>query len=114
MSHFVNKIISSSKSASSCELYELVCHQEHKHSFICKKKFQIQCRFKFPQPSMKKTQILNSLSDSEKINAFNKQSYLQKMKEHNDMKEGQHISWEELLKKLDVDENEYIVAIRSC
>jgi hypothetical protein len=46
---FIDKIICCSKPASSCELDELVSRQEHKHSFTCKKKFQKQCRFHFPQ-----------------------------------------------------------------
>ena len=112
---FVDKIISCSKPASSSELSELVSPQEHKHSFTCKKKFQKQCRFNFPQPPMKNTQILYPLSDSEEISALNQhKATRKKIKEQlNDMKEGEDISFEELFKKLDVEEKKYFLAVRS-
>ena len=112
---FVDKIISCSKPASDCELSELVSRQEHKHSFTCKKKFQKQCRFHFPQPPMKSTQILYPLSDIEEISVLNQHraTWKEINEQLNDMKEGDNISFEELFNKLGVAEDEYILAIRS-
>ncbi|KAL9957973.1 hypothetical protein ACROYT_G034933 [Oculina patagonica] len=113
--NFVDKIISCSKPADICELGELVSRQEHKHSFTCKKKFQKQCRFNFPQPPMKSTQILYPLSDVKEISLLNQQKATWKeiSEQLNDMKEGENISFEELLAKLGIKEEEYILAIRS-
>ncbi len=113
--NFVDKIISCSKPAGICELGELVSRQEHKHSFTCKKKFQKQCRFNFPQPPMKSTQILYPLSDVKEISLLNqhKATWKEIREQLNDMKEGDNISFEELLTKLGVKEEEYILAIRS-
>ncbi|KAL9986219.1 hypothetical protein ACROYT_G000329 [Oculina patagonica] len=112
---FVDKIISCSKPTSGCELDELVSRQEHKHSFTCKKKFQKQCRFNFPQPPMKSTQILYPLSDIEKTSLLNqpKASWKEINEKLNSMREGENISFKELLNELGVTEEEYILAIRS-
>ncbi|XP_078352155.1 uncharacterized protein LOC144636825 [Oculina patagonica] len=112
---FVDKIISCSKPASGCELDELVSRQEHKHSFTCKKKFQKQCRFNFPQPPMKSTQILYPLSDIENTSLLNqhKATWKEINEKLNTMREGENISFEKLLNELAVAEEEYILAIRS-
>ena len=64
---FVDNTISCSKPMDNCVLDELVSRQVHNHSFTCKQKFQKQCRFHFPQPPMKNTQILYPLRDSDQI-----------------------------------------------
>jgi len=113
--NFIDKIISCSKPASSSELDELVSRQVHKHSFTCKKKFQEQCRFHFPQPPMKSTQILYPLNNIDEISVLNrhKATWKRVNEQLNAMKEGEDISFEELLKKLGVTEEEYFFAIRS-
>ncbi|XP_078345269.1 uncharacterized protein LOC144630776 [Oculina patagonica] len=117
--YFVDKIISCSKPAGICELGELVSRQEHKHSFTCKKKFQKQCRFNFPQPPMKSKSRKNrpkpiTITPLEiSLSNQHKATWKEISEQLNDMKEGDNISFEELLAKLGVKEEEYILAIRS-
>lgn len=113
--NFIDKSTSCSKSTRNSELDGLVSRQKHKHSFPCKKKFQKQCRFHFPQPPMKSTEILYPLTDIDEITVLNqhKATWKQISEQLNDMREGENISFEELLKKLGVTEQEYFLAIRS-
>ena len=112
---FIDKIISCSKPDGGSVLDELVGRQVHNHSFTCKKKFQKQCRFNFPQPPMRNTQILYPLSAVHEIGQMNQ--YRATWKEINEqlnaMKEGQDITFEYLLERLEVTEEDYILAIRS-
>ena len=112
---FVDKIISCLKPDGGSVLDELVGRQVHNHSFTCKKKFQKQCRFNFPQPPMRNTQILYPLSAVHEIGQMNQ--YRATWKEINEqlnaMKEGQDITFEDLLERLEVTEEDYILPIRS-
>ncbi|XP_078378018.1 uncharacterized protein LOC144661191 [Oculina patagonica] len=113
--NFVDKIITCSKPGNSCELDELVSRQEHKHSFTCKKRFEKKCRFNFPQPPMKSTRILYPLSESDQISLLDehKATWKEINEQLNAMREGEDISFDELLEKLGVTEEVYILAIRS-
>ncbi|XP_078349889.1 uncharacterized protein LOC144634728 [Oculina patagonica] len=113
--NFIDKIITCSKPGNSCELDELVSRQEHKHSFTCKKRFEKKCRFHFPQPPMKSTRILYPLSESDQISLLDehKATWEEINEQLNAMREGEDISFDELLKKLGVTEEVYILAIRS-
>ena len=112
---FIDNTISCSKPLDKCVLDELVSRQVHNHSFTCKQKFQKQCRFHFPQLPMKNTQILYPLGDSDQVSDMNQYRVIWKRvnEQLNGMKEGENISFEELLDKLEVTEDQYILAIRS-
>jgi len=112
---FIDNTISCSKPLDDCVLDELVSRQVHNHSFTCKQKFQKQCRFDFPQPPMKNTQILYPLMDSDHISDMNQHKAIWKRinEQLNAMKEVENISFEELLNKLEVTEDQYVLAIRS-
>ena len=112
---FINQVITCSKAANDVTLSELVIRQYHSHSQTCKKKNRMVCRFNFPQPPMRNTLILYPLEDD--IPASEKQKHkgeFGKLHEKlNDMKDGEDISFDDLLEKLGVSEENYILAIRA-
>ena len=111
---FIDNTISCSKPTDDCVLDDLVSRQVHNHSFTCKQKSKKQCRFHFSQPPMKTTQIFYPLMDSDQISDINQYKAIWKRinEQLNAMKEGENISFEELLDKLEVTEDQYILAIR--
>ena len=112
---FINQVITCSKAANDITLSELVIRQYHSHSQSCKKKNRMVCRFNFPQPPMRDTVILYPLEDD--IPASQKEKHkgeFRKLHEKlNDMKDGEDISFDDLLEKLGVCEENYILAIRA-
>ncbi len=60
---FIDQIITCSKPDNDPKLLELVNRQMHRHSHTCRKKSKNVCRFNYPQPPMKSTQILYPLDD---------------------------------------------------
>ena len=112
---FINQVITCSKAANDVTLSELVIRQYHSHSQTCKKKNRMVCRFNFPQPPMRDTVILYPLEDD--IPASEKEKHKGEFRKFheklNDMKDGEDISFDDLLEKLGVSEEDYILAIRA-
>lgn len=94
----------------------LVSLQIHKHSKSCQKK-KLVCRFGFPIPPMRQTTILRPLEEAEIHDDSSVKTYKKQFKkisqELNKMKDGEQISHEQLLKRLHMSEEEYILALRS-
>ena len=112
---FIDKIISCKHPADNPELLKLVNRQIHRHSHTCRKKSKTECRFNYPQPPMKSTQILYPLEgelDKREVK-LHKEKWNLIQKQLNDMKEGDNISFDQLLTNLKITENNYILAIRS-
>ena len=112
---FVDKYITCQKSDSSNEMEELINLQTHRHAKTCKKTGHNVCRFNFPVPPMPKTMILTPFDCS----CFDEQNKkiikenAEKIKELLDnMKYGENISFEDFLNKLQLTEDNYILAIR--
>ena len=61
---FIDKIITCETPSGNAELLDLVNRQTHRHSHTCRKKSKSICRFNYPQPPMRTTQILYPLDDS--------------------------------------------------
>ena len=84
--------------------------QIHHHTRTCKKKTRSNCRFHYPQPSMKKTEILTPLiqpTDNTGTTSYNQVlEYLQNIEDTNIPK------FEEFLEHLHIDEDTYINVIR--
>ena len=112
---FIDKIIICQKPQNDVSLLELVNRQTHRHSHTCRKKSKNTCRFNYPQPPMRATQILHPLDDTIPSNIAKNAHLLWKdiQKKLNDLKEGEDISFDQLLTNLDVSEQNYILAIRS-
>lgn len=113
---FINKVITCQKPTNDPELLKLVNRQIHRHSHTCRKKSNTECRFNYPQPPMKATAILYPIDEDEK--APNKLKQLKETwknikKKLNDMKEGEEITFDQLLLNLNVSEETYLLAIRS-
>ena len=112
---FINQVITCRKVANDVTLSELVIRQNHSHSQTCKKKNRMMCRFNFPQPPMRNTVILYPLEDD--IPASEKEKHKGEFRKFheklNDMKDGEDISFDDLLEKLGVSEEDYILAIRA-
>ena len=111
---FIDQIIICSKPNNDPKLLELVNRQTHRHSHTCRKKSKNVCRFNYPQPPMRSTQILYPLDDdtSETVIKSKKELWKDIKNKLNDLKE-EDITFDQLLKELDVSEHEYVLAIRS-
>ena len=96
-------------------LQDLVNRQTHRHSHTCRKKSKNICRFNYPQPPMRCTQILYPLDNdtSPAVAKSSKELWKSMKNKLNDLKEGKDITFDELLQELDVSEHQYILAIRS-
>ena len=97
------------------ELFTLVNRQVHRHSHTCKKKPQKLCRFNYPQPPMRSTQILYPLDpdiDHDELK-HHKDMWKYVSSYISDMKEGENITLDELFEKLKISEQQYVLAIRS-
>ena len=112
---FIDKIITCKKPNNDPELVLLVNRQMHRHCQTCRKKSKAECRFNFPQPPMKSTTILHPLGDdvSETEVRKHKDTWKNISKHLNDMKEGEDITFDQLLINLNVTEQNYYLAIQS-
>ena len=110
---FIDEIVTSSKGVDDSSLADLVVRQLHSHSQTCEKKGQV--RFNFPQPPMRNTVILYPLDDEMSSDERAKQTKQFKTvsEKTNNMRNGEDISFDELLGKLSVSEEDYLLAIRS-
>ena len=112
---YIDRIITCSKPESDPELQDLVNRQTHRHSHTCRKKSKNICRFNYPQPPMRCTQILYPLDNdtSPAVAKSSKELWNSMKNKLNDFKEGKDITFDELLQELGVSERQYILAIRS-
>ena len=98
---FIDKIISCKRPTDNAELDKLVNRQVHRHSHTCRRKSKAQCRFNYPQPPMRSTKILYPLDVDE--NSENHKNVWKSIKKYlNDLKEGENITFDDLLIVLDV------------
>ena len=112
---FIDKIITCEKPNENLELLALVNRQVHSHSHTCRKKSKSVCRLNYPQPPMRSTKILYSFDDDDNDEELeqHKESWKIVQKYFNDMKEGDDITFDQLLVNLKVNEQNYLLAIRS-
>ncbi|XP_028417946.1 uncharacterized protein LOC114542642 [Dendronephthya gigantea] len=112
---YIDSIITCNKPEDDLEILDLVNRQTHRHSHTCRKKSKNICRFNYPQPPMRCTQILYPLDEDTSSTAAKASKELWKniKSKLNDFKEGKDITCDELLQDLDVSERQYILAIRS-
>ena len=112
---FIDEIITCKIPSNDSELALLVNRQIHRHSQTCRKKSKAECRFNFPQPPMKSTNILYPLDNDMCETAIrkHKDDWKNISKHLNDMKEGEDISFDQLLTNLNITEQNYCLAIRS-
>ena len=89
-------IITCQKPTDNHELLKLVNRQVHRHSHTCRKNTKSECRFNYPQPPMKQTEILYPLDTDIPQNEIkrHKDAWKSIQKHLNDMKEGEHISFD--------------------
>ena len=112
---FIYQIIMCSKPENNATLLELVNRQTHRHSHTCRKKSKSVCRFNYPQPPMRSTQIVYPLDDdTAQIVIRNRKDLWKDIKAKlNDFKEGKNITFDQTLEELGVTEHEHILAICS-
>jgi hypothetical protein len=112
---FIDQIITCGKPENDSNLLELVNRQTHRHSHTCRKKFKTVCRFNYPQPPIRSTQILYPLDDDTSQTLIRNRKDLWKNIKNKlyDPKEGKDVTFDQLLGELCVSEHEYILAIRS-
>jgi hypothetical protein len=109
---FIDKIITCEKVANDSPLATLVARQYHNHSRTCLKRNK-ECRFHYPQPPLLETCILTPLDIEMPDIKTHKDRWQRLYHAMNAMKEGEDISFEAFLAKLDVTFDDYILAIRS-
>ena len=115
VTNFIDNIISCQWPDNNTELQKLVNRQIHRHTHTCKKKSKNECRFNYPQPPMRATEILYPLEKDTspcKMKQL-KETWKTIKKQLNDLKEGEFMTFEELLLKLKVTESDYRLAVRS-
>ena len=112
---YIDKIITCQKPINNPELLNLINRQVHRHSHTCRKNTNSQCRFNYPQPPMRQTRILYPIGSDIPTTGIDKHKDTWKSikKYLNDLKEGQDISFEQLLHDLKITEANYLLAIRS-
>ena len=113
---FIDQIITCRKPTSNPELLNLVNRQLHRHSHTCRKKSKSVSRFNYPQPPMRSTIILYPLDthDMEDIELEKHKNNWRSIENNfNDMKEGENITFDQLLLNLELTEQSYLLAIRS-
>ena len=112
---YIDKIITCHKQPSELELLNLVNRQVHRHSHTCRENTKTQCRFNYPQPPMKHTMILYPLDKDVADNEFKMhKGNWQTIKGYLDnMKEGEDISFDQLLINMSMTEEKYLLPIRS-
>ena len=106
---YIDRIITCRKPESDPELQDLVNRQTHRHSHTCSKKSKNICRFNYPQPPIRCTQIFYPLDNdiSPAVAKSSKELWKSRKIKLNDFKE------DELLQELDVSQRQYILAIRT-
>ena len=106
---FTDEIVTCKMPNNNPELGLLINRQIHNHSQTCRKKSKAECRFSFPQPPMKSTKILYPLDNDmcETEVKKHKDNWKNISKHLNDMKEGEDISFDELLTNLIITEQNY-------
>ena len=108
---FVDKYITTDKTLLPEALQEA---QTHKHLHTCRKKCQSLCRFHYPLPLMKKTLVLQPLEDMNECNfSFLKEKDKKIFIFLKDLGTGIEMKFEEFLNKFEINEETYILAIRS-
>lgn len=112
---FIDSIITYSKPIDNPTLLQLVSRQMHMHSHTCREGTKAECRFNYPQSPMKCTRILCLIDGETQTSAVAEHKACSKsiQQQLNSMKEGDNISFDELLIKLGVNEKDYILTIRS-
>lgn len=104
---FISNIISTSTSE------PLVYYQRHRHSNYCRKSKKKECRFNFPIPPLKSTQILEPLEVDEQEMKFHKDNWALVSSRLKDLEKEDPQSADEFIHSLEMTEENYIKAIRS-
>ena len=108
---FIDKIISCKRPTDNPELHKLVNRQVHRHSHTCRKKSKTQCRFNYPQPPMQSTRIIYPFDVDEESSEHHKNVWKSIKKHLNDLKDGEDITFDQMLTNLDIIEQNYLLAI---
>ena len=109
---FIEKIICE-KPNDNPDLLALVHRQIDRHSHTCRKKSKSVCQLNYPQPPMRSTKILYPLDEDDDTDELehHKETWEIVQKYLNDMKEGEDITFDQLLVNLKLTEQNYLLAI---
>ena len=107
---FIDQPITCQKPTDNPELLGLVNRQVHRQSHTCHKNIKYEYRFSNPQPPMRQTKVLCPLDGEIKTHKDRWKSIEMHLDE---MKEGEDISFDQLLLDLNVSEENYLLAICS-
>ena len=112
---FIDTHITCQKTDETPEDKELIKYQTHRHSHTCRKKKRKQCRFGFPKPPMRSTDILEPLDadidpTEEKVHKKNWTKIQGHLK---DMAIDEDMTFDSFLKDLGMTEDQYVLAVKS-
>ena len=109
---FIDKIICE-KPNDNPDLLALVHRQIGRHSRTCRKKSKSVYRLNYPQPPMRSTKILYPLDEDDDTDELehHKETWEIVQKYLNDMKEGEDITFDQLLVNLKLTEQNFLLAI---
>ena len=107
---YIDKYISCSQDIDP-QLSNLIKIQTHSHSKTCRKKGKPICRFGYPIPPMKSTTILSPIP-KEDLKQQDKDNYFRIQTKLDEMKNGEDLTHEQFLETLEMNEEDYILAIR--
>ena len=112
---FIHNIITFQKPTDHPELLSLVNRQVNRHSHSSRKNAKAEGRFNYPQPPVRQTKILYPLHTEmpESKVKIHKDTWKSIKKHLDDMKEGEDITFDQLLLDLSVTEENYLPAVRS-
>ncbi len=111
---FIDKIITCEKPAENSELVALVNRQVHRHSHTCRKKSKSVRRFNYLRPPMRSTRVLYPLDTvdmDDNEDEQHKDTWAFIKKHPNDIKEGEDITFDQLLVNLKLTEKDYLLAV---
>ena len=112
---FIDKIITCIKPIDNPELLKLINRQVHRHLHTCRKNTSNPCRFNYPQPPMKQTMILYPFDEktpNSDIKTY-KESWKSIKSYLDDLQNCEDMTFEDLLLKVNITEENYLLAIRS-
>lgn len=112
---FIDKINTCIKPVDNPELIKLVNRQVHRHSNTCRKNTSSPCRFNYPQPPMTQTMILHPFDEktpNSDIKTY-KESWKSIKSYLDDLQNCEDMTFEDLLLKLNITEENYLLAICS-
>lgn len=116
VTNYIDKILTCKWQIKDPQLQTFVNRQIHRYSHTCRKDTNKECWFNYSQPPLRAREILHLLGSGIPPHRMKKHKETWKTirKQLHDLKEGESITFGELLVKLNISESDYRLAVRSA